>query len=286
MKKRIAALLTVCMMISFIAGLGISGSPLLESISAYLNKEIKMTLRGTPWEAQIDGQILYPITYEDSTYLPVRAVSEALNIPIRWDQETRSVHIAEAFEANAAYTGVVEALTIAPGETSGNRDYGTGGVRFVPESDGSLTLVIYGSVNEEGDVNMGIPGRHDAGGWSSQASESVEVKIDANGNISGKGVLSEGLPSEYQLKFNGKVLPETLDLEIVMEPEGEGLDFVFTYELVRIASEAEEGEEVVIEEPSGGSGGGLECTLTVWETRTIFTFSDTMQMIMVPVCVN
>lgn len=284
-------LLAACMVTSFIAGLAVSASSLLEEISAYLNKEIKMTLRGSAWEAHVDGTSMYPITYEGSTYLPVRAVAEALQVPIRWDQETKTVHIADAIEPDASYVGVVEALTITDGETSGGRDYGTGSVRFVPESDGSLTLVIYGSVHEEGDVNMAIRGNPDSGGWSSESSRLVDVKIDADGNILGEGILSEGLPSEYRITFNGKVLPETVDLQVEMEEQTEsgGLDFIFNYELTRIASDppAEaDGDDIVIEEPGGDSGVARECTDTVWQTRNIFTFSGTMQMISVPVCSN
>lgn len=75
-----------------------TASSLLEDIRAYLNKGIKVTIDGVPWQPQLNGSPLYPITYNGSTYLPVRAVSEALDVPIRWDAEANTVHIGGTSE--------------------------------------------------------------------------------------------------------------------------------------------------------------------------------------------
>lgn len=75
-----------------------TASPLLEEIRAYLNKEVKLTLNGAPWQAKSGEQVMYPITYNGSTYLPVRAVAEALDIPIQWDAATKTVHIGGTSE--------------------------------------------------------------------------------------------------------------------------------------------------------------------------------------------
>lgn len=300
MKKRIFAWLAVCMVVSFSAGWAVSGSSLLETISVYLNKEVKMTLRGSPWEAKIDGQTMYPITHEGSTYLPVRAVAEALDVPIRWDPDTRSVHISEpasgpvaaadSIEVDAVYTGSVVAQTVTPGQTIADREYGTGSVRFVPESDGRLTLVLHGSVREDGDASMSITGRQDAGGWSS--SKPVEVKIDADGTITGEGVTKEGLPSEYRITFNGKMLPETLQLRVELERlESGGSNFVFDYDLQRTASappDDDGGDSTATELPDdSGAGGENTCKRIVWRVQNIANLSGgPMQMIQVPSCVN
>ena len=52
----------------------------------YVNKDVKVTFSGDILEfytAQSDR--VYPITYNDSTYLPIRAISSLYNIPILWD---------------------------------------------------------------------------------------------------------------------------------------------------------------------------------------------------------
>lgn len=47
----------------------------------------------TPKKA--DGTPIEAFLYNGTTYLPVRAVSEALNIPIQWDGSTKSVYIGK-----------------------------------------------------------------------------------------------------------------------------------------------------------------------------------------------
>lgn len=72
---------------------GAQASSVLEEVKAFVNKEIKFELNGQPW---------YPkdeiITYDDSTYLPVRAVAEALNIAVDYEHDTRIVYLGEKAE--------------------------------------------------------------------------------------------------------------------------------------------------------------------------------------------
>lgn len=93
MKRKYTVLLIACL--AFLLGVTASAtaSSLLVEIKAILNKEVKLTLHGAPWEAKTGSTVMYPITYQGSTYLPVRALSEALGVPILWDGETKTVHI-------------------------------------------------------------------------------------------------------------------------------------------------------------------------------------------------
>lgn len=64
------------------------------NINAILSGTIKMKLFGrdfTPQEA--NGNYIKPISYNGRTYLPVRTIAEALNIPIDWDGATSTVWI-------------------------------------------------------------------------------------------------------------------------------------------------------------------------------------------------
>ncbi len=74
-------------------GMVASADSLLLEIRAYLNKEIKMKLDGGPWEAKAGSTVQYPITYNGTTYLPVRAVAEALEVPIQYESATKTIHI-------------------------------------------------------------------------------------------------------------------------------------------------------------------------------------------------
>ncbi len=58
----------------------------IETISAYLNKGVTIKFNGEPQHfVDATGQVAYPITYNGTTYLPVKAIASLLNIPTTWD---------------------------------------------------------------------------------------------------------------------------------------------------------------------------------------------------------
>ncbi|MFC0215538.1 stalk domain-containing protein [Paenibacillus chartarius] len=73
---------------------GIYAGSAVESIQAYLNKDIKFTIDKAAWVPKDpDGQILAPIVYGGSSYLPVRALAEATGMEIDWDAATNTIQI-------------------------------------------------------------------------------------------------------------------------------------------------------------------------------------------------
>ena len=76
-------------------GAGASGA--LQEIKAYLDPTITIKMEG---EAQTfldaKGNRVYPITYQGSTYLPVRAVAGLAGFEVNWDQATRTVDLGES----------------------------------------------------------------------------------------------------------------------------------------------------------------------------------------------
>lgn len=99
MKKRILSLALVpviCLALVGALTLGAAATGNLETISAYLNKTVTVTLDG---KEQIlkdaAGNRVYPITYNGSTYLPVRAISGMLGVAVDWDGATRTVKLGE-----------------------------------------------------------------------------------------------------------------------------------------------------------------------------------------------
>ena len=69
------------------------------TISAMLNGTVKMMLNGTEFKAKDNsGNELLPITYNNRTYLPARALSEALNVPIEYVPTTNTIWIGERNE--------------------------------------------------------------------------------------------------------------------------------------------------------------------------------------------
>ena len=69
------------------------------TISAMLNGTVKMMLNGSEYKAKDNsGNVLLPITYNNRTYLPARALSEALNVPIEYVTTTNTIWIGERNE--------------------------------------------------------------------------------------------------------------------------------------------------------------------------------------------
>lgn len=95
MKKRWIMLIAVVMLFAFAAG-AVAG-PAVQNITASLATDIKITLNGKDWTPKdANGNAMAPIIYNGSTYLPVRAVGEAVGVKVDWNADTRTVILGEA----------------------------------------------------------------------------------------------------------------------------------------------------------------------------------------------
>ena len=73
-----------------------SGSSVVQQLTVYFNN-IKIVVDGTPANLGKDssGKPNEPFIYNGTTFLPVRAVSEALGKDVSWDGETSTVYVGE-----------------------------------------------------------------------------------------------------------------------------------------------------------------------------------------------
>lgn len=98
-KTRIVVLLALTALLSLSTG-AFAASKLTE-IKAYLNGSIKFRLDGQPWRPLDDkGKEVLPITYNGTTYLPLRVISNALDVPVAWDSATQTISIRESANLN------------------------------------------------------------------------------------------------------------------------------------------------------------------------------------------
>ena len=82
----LAALLTV--------GAAAASSAVRQKITAELRPDITLKVNGEVQELNKgDGKELYAITYNGTTYLPVRAVGEAVGMEVRWDSKSQTVSL-------------------------------------------------------------------------------------------------------------------------------------------------------------------------------------------------
>ncbi|WP_157685500.1 stalk domain-containing protein [Paenibacillus donghaensis] len=83
-------------------------------VKAYLNSTIKFTVDGTAWTPKdASGKKLSPLVYNGSTYLPAKAVGEALSAEVLWNGNTKTVEIKTTSDANAGIP-YNDAATTAP----------------------------------------------------------------------------------------------------------------------------------------------------------------------------
>lgn len=91
MKKRgITIIICLTLVVSFCTRALASGN--MQAISAYLNSGIKILYNGqTQTMTDANGNTVYPISYNGTTYVPIRAVSDMLSLPVAWDGTNNAV---------------------------------------------------------------------------------------------------------------------------------------------------------------------------------------------------
>ncbi|WP_123043040.1 stalk domain-containing protein [Cohnella candidum] len=100
MRKRTVALLLAATSL-FSLSTGAFAASNLTQIKAYLNGGIKFRLDGKPWRPLDDkGKEVLPITYNGTTYLPLRVISDAFDIPINWEGSTSTIGLNESPNVN------------------------------------------------------------------------------------------------------------------------------------------------------------------------------------------
>lgn len=83
---------TILMVVVFMLGIAahaMAGTA-LQKITAYIDSDIKVNLNGS-----LMNLADKPITYNGRTYLPVRGIAEAVNLPVSWDGTTKTVFLGK-----------------------------------------------------------------------------------------------------------------------------------------------------------------------------------------------
>jgi len=105
MKKSVFGAMVLGMTVAW-AG-GVYAGTNLQKITAYLNGDIDIQVNGTHFTAKDGaGNKLTPITYNNMTYLPVRAIGDALNVPIVYDTAAHQVKIGSSSTSATALAKV------------------------------------------------------------------------------------------------------------------------------------------------------------------------------------
>lgn len=148
------AVLAVGISVSFAAGQTIS-------ISALLNNSIKIMLNGNEFIMRdASGIALLPITFNGRIYLPVRPLAEVLNVPIEWEDSTKTVWIGEKNKSEKPAWHLVETKYFVPNE---DLDVNGGPVEKKQSGTGALLLDYYQDYGDIGNRTLRV-WRTDGGG--------------------------------------------------------------------------------------------------------------------------
>jgi hypothetical protein len=92
-------------------------------VQAYLNSTIKFTLNGASWTPKDNnGNKISPLIYNGSTYLPAKAVGDALNADVLWNGNSKTVsittkgntNIGEPYNDTTSPSASISPITQAP----------------------------------------------------------------------------------------------------------------------------------------------------------------------------
>lgn len=92
-KKSVLILSTLALLLTFSAGA--SAASTLERIQANLNHGITFLLNGSKWQpTDSNGKKVTAISYQGTTYVPLRAVSEATGAEVEWDGTKQQISLS------------------------------------------------------------------------------------------------------------------------------------------------------------------------------------------------
>lgn len=116
-KRALALLLSLTLALGVV--IGASAASGLTEITAYLNSEITVKYNGqTRTITDSNGSPTAPITYNGTTFVPLRSIAGLLGVSVDWDQATKTILLGEESSA-----GVDLIDTYKPYST--NREYGS-----------------------------------------------------------------------------------------------------------------------------------------------------------------
>lgn len=99
MNKKITALAaTGALAIGIVVGVSANG--IIEKVQSEIRQDFTIKVNGQVQTLKnVNGEVVYPMLYEGTTYLPVRAISELNNKEVVWYEDTKTVDIVDKKES-------------------------------------------------------------------------------------------------------------------------------------------------------------------------------------------
>ena len=135
MKQRTTFRSALSLLLTLALVLGIGGTALADEVTGLEDETVSVTIDGEDVElTDADGESVAPVIIDGSTYLPIRAVAEALGLDVDWDRANREVQLATGGEAAPADSAAVAMATVElpAGTLVGYKDDGVYTFKGIP----------------------------------------------------------------------------------------------------------------------------------------------------------
>lgn len=164
MKKKGLKSLAIALLIVSIFSVGVFAGSNMEAITAYLNYGITIEYNDVDQTmTDANGNRVYPITYNGTTYLPVRAVSNMLGVKVDWDGATNHVLLGNSYPDSV----VTPTVPATPAVTTNQFDFTFVADAINTYGNGKIVLANYSA--EYVDANGIWQGKYWDGGSSGPA---------------------------------------------------------------------------------------------------------------------
>ena len=95
MKKKVTVL-TVAVLCAASMAVGAASSGLIEKVTSELRPDFKIVIDGQERTFKdVNGNVVYPMLYEGTTYLPVRAIGEIMGKTVYWYEDDKKIELKD-----------------------------------------------------------------------------------------------------------------------------------------------------------------------------------------------
>lgn len=95
--KRISMALLLFVTAVFCLATGAFAASNITTIQAFLDGNVKFVKDGSSWRpTDSKGDEVLPITYNGTTYLPLRVIADAFNIPVKYDGRAKTILLGDS----------------------------------------------------------------------------------------------------------------------------------------------------------------------------------------------
>ena len=134
LKKKVTLLAAIGLCVAGVI-VGVSATTIIQKVECELRPDFTIVIDGeTRTFKNANGETVYPLLYEGTTYLPVRAIGELMGKTVYWYEDEKKI------ELKAENTTVTDADVIVPGGSSGNTQSGSSSAPAVTPQSGEISL--------------------------------------------------------------------------------------------------------------------------------------------------